>query len=82
MPKIYFKDPANKQLKKINKIERKKVVKKLQSLSSDPYAGKALQGEYKGLHSLRAWPYRIVYEIKKGKTIIYSVSHRQGTYKR
>ena len=82
MPKIFFKDPVHKQFKKINKVERKKIFKKIQSLASDPYAGKALQSEYKGLYSLRAWPYRIIYKIKKSKLVIYSVSHRQTSYKK
>ncbi len=82
MPAIIFKDSSYKQLKKLNKVEKNKVSKKLLALASDPYAGKALQGGYKGLYSLRAWPYRIIYEISKDSIVVFSIAHRQGSYKK
>jgi mRNA interferase RelE/StbE len=78
---IFYKPSAVKQLKKIPKVELKKIIKKLDILSTDPYVGKALKGEFKGLYSVKPWPYRIIYEITPKKIIIYSISHRQGSYK-
>lgn len=78
---LEYKPQAVKQLKKLPKTEVKKIIRKLESLISDPHAGKALKGELEGLQALRAWPYRIIYEVKKTSIIIYSVAHRQGAYK-
>lgn len=79
--KLEYKPRAVKQLKKLPKTEVKKIIKKLELLAKEPTAGKILKGELEGLRSLRAWPYRIIYEVKKTSLIIYSVAHRQGAYK-
>lgn len=78
---IVLKKEAVKSFSKLPAQERKKIVKKLDLLRDSPLIGKALQGEYKGLFSLRAWPYRIIYRIEKKNVVIYSVAHRQGVYK-
>lgn len=78
---LKYKPQAVKQIKKLPQIEKKKVIRKLELLSTDPHSGKALKGELDKLYAIRAWPYRIVYEIKANSIIIYSVAHRQGIYK-
>ncbi len=78
---LSYKPQVIKQLDKLPKSENKKIIRKLQLLSKDPMAGKSLKGEFEGLYSLRAWPYRIIYEIKRDEIIIYSVAHRQSAYK-
>lgn len=77
---LNYKPEAVKQLKKLSTSEKKKVSKKLELLSKNPYSGKALKGELEGLRSLRAWPYRIIYEVKNKSLIILSVAHRQSAY--
>ena len=79
--KLEYRPEAVRQLKKFPKTEVKKIIRKLESLASDPHAGKILKGELEGLRSLRAWPYRIIYAVKETSIIIYSVAHRQGVYK-
>lgn len=81
MPQVEYRPRVLKQLKKIPKIELRKIIRKLEILSEDSYSGKPLQGEYRGLFSLKAWPYRIIYEIKKNGILIFSIKHRQGSYK-
>ena len=78
---ISYKPAVFKQLRKIPKVELKKIFKKLEILKNDPYAGKPLKGELKGLYSVKPWPYRIIYEINPKKIVIYSIAHRQGSYK-
>lgn len=82
MDLILAKD-AQKQYRKIPKIEQIKIKKKLLSLLQEPYAGKKLDGELKERRSLRAWPYRIIYSINKEKSRIEvsDILHRQGVYK-
>lgn len=79
--RIYFENQAIKQLRKIPKSEVKKIDKKICLLADNPKIGKRLTGELAGIYSVRAWPYRILYEIEKDRIIICSVAHRQGVYK-
>lgn len=77
---LEYKPEAVKQLKKLPLSEKKKIIKKLELLSQNPYAGKLLKGELGGLRSLRAWPYRIVYETSGESLVIFSIAHRQSVY--
>lgn len=82
MQVILSKD-AQKQYQHLPKTEQAKVRKKLMLLEQSPIAGKKLTGELSGIRSLRAWSYRIIYEINEGeeKVEIHKISHRQGVYK-
>ena len=79
--RLVYKPQVLKQLKKLPLSEKKKVVRKLEALNDDSQAGKALKGELKGLYSVRAWPYRIIYSINKSIITIFSISHRQTGYR-
>ena len=81
MVKILYTSKAEKQLCRLPKTELKKIVSKIELLTSNPTAGKPLKGEFLGLLSLRAWPYRIIYKTANKSVIIYSVAHRQSAYK-
>ena len=78
---IILKKEAIKSFSKLSTPERNKVIKKFNLLKENPLAGKTLRGEYQGLFSLKAWPFRIIYRIEKKNVVIYSVAHRQGAYK-
>ena len=78
---LRYRDKVIKQLQKIPKVEQRKIIRKLEFLSTNPTSGKQLQGEYKGHFSLRSWPYRIIYRTEKGSVVVYSIAHRQGAYK-
>jgi len=75
---ILYEKQAINQLKKIPKIEVKKINSKIVKLAQNPKISKILHGELNGLYSLKAWPYRILYEITKSSIIICSITHRQG----
>lgn len=72
-----------KQYKSLPKADQAKIHKKLIALEQNPYEGKKLAGELEGIRSLRAWPYRILYEINEKRKIIavHKIAHRQGVYK-
>lgn len=74
---------AGKQLLKLSPSDGLKVTKKLRALEGNPFAGKPLTGKLKGFYTLRAWPYRVVYQIFKERKIalIDTIEHRQGVYK-
>jgi len=77
---LAYKPEAVKQIKKLPLSEKKKIIRKLELLAQTPHSGKVLKGELEGLRSLRAWPYRIIYEIESKEIIVFSVTHRQSAY--
>jgi mRNA-degrading endonuclease RelE of RelBE toxin-antitoxin system len=72
---------AESDFKHLPKTEKKKIFKKLKFLENKPFSGKCLAGKLKGLRSLRAWPYRILYEISQSAILVHRILHRQGAYK-
>ena len=74
---------AQKDYKNLPKNNQTKVRKKLLSLEQSPYAGKKLSGELEGVRTLRAWPYRIFYEVNEAqkRVEVHKIKHRQGAYK-
>lgn len=74
---------AEKEFHQLPKSEAKKVGRKLKLLGESPFMGKKLHGELASQYSLRAWPYRIVYEISDSKeqVTVVTIEHRQGVYK-
>lgn len=80
MKKVLLKKRAEKDLRKLEKNVRDRVIKKLVALGQNPYIGKTLQGEFNGHFSLRSWPYRIIYTIEEKTITVCSLKHRQGSY--
>ena len=78
---LVYRPQAIKQLQQLSPSEKKKVLRKLESLATDPLIGKPLRGELEGLRSLRAWPYRIIYENVQEKIRILSIAHRRDVYR-
>jgi mRNA interferase RelE/StbE len=71
-----------KEIYRIPLIYRQKIFASLSVLANNPHKGKKLGGKHKNHWSLRAWPYRIIYEIKEQVLIvlIVNIGHRQGVY--
>jgi len=80
---VVITDEAQKQYNHLPKPEQSKIKRKFSLLEANQNAGKKLSGRYSGLRSLRAWPYRIVYQVLADRKEIWVVSilHRQGAYK-
>lgn len=81
--KLYLTEQASKQFCKLKKNDQIKISRRIEIISTNPYTGKRLKGKLQGLFSLRAWPYRIIYQISKKTKAIYLVciEHRQGVYR-
>lgn len=77
---LTYKPKAVKQVRKLPQREKQKIVRKLNELVTNPYLGKPLLGEYQGCYSLRAWPYRVIYQIHSNEILVLSISHRQSAY--
>ena len=60
---------------------KRKVRAGLEEISSDPYCGKALREELKGLMTFRVSTFRIVYRIETNKIIeIITIGPRKSIY--
>ena len=82
MTTLILSKEAEKDFAKLPKKDRKKVIKKLKILQGKPSSGKTLSEKLKSLWSLRAWPYRIIYNFKKtSKIAVHRILHRQRAYK-
>ncbi len=74
---------AKKEINRIPNLYRQKIIASLSVLSVNPHSGKKLSGRQKNRWSLKAWPYRIIYEIRNRELIVLviKVAHRQNAYK-
>lgn len=74
---------VQKNLRKIDRRYKERVLIALVKLRSEPYLGKPLLGDLEGCFSLRIWPYRIIYRVYENKLIVYviEIAHRQEAYK-
>lgn len=61
---------ARKQIDKLHPATMSRVANALAALADDPFIGKALKWDLKGLHSYRVGDYRIIYHILKKVLVI------------
>jgi len=70
MYKVIVPQKVRKKIFKIFLPWQKRILLILKELERNPFIGKKLEGRYKGFYSIRIWPYRIIYTIKKKKLIV------------
>ncbi len=82
MYKVIFKNSAQKLFRKLDKFDQQRIVKKLKLLEQNPFLGKPLIGELVGAWTLRIGKYRVIYQIRHEKLIIFvlDVGHRKNVY--
>lgn len=74
-------------VKDLDRLERgqpamyRKVLAKIQSLASDPRAGKPLVGPLEGKWSVRVGDWRVIYETGQAVITVLTVNHRREVYK-
>jgi mRNA interferase RelE/StbE len=75
---------AEKQLRRIAKRDRSRLVQAIQGLADRPrpHGARKLQG-YEDVFRIRVGQYRVVYEILEGRVIVIvlKVGHRKDIYK-
>ena len=83
MWKIQYTQKAVKSLKKLNPNVLENLRVAIEELKSKPDLGKQLTGPLKGLRSLRAGDFRIIYkkEIQELVVLVIAVGHRKEVYK-
>lgn len=81
--RLFMTKQADKQFEGLQKKDQKRVQATFEVLRENPLAGKQLEGKYKGLRSLRVWPYRILYAVDHRiiTVTVVKVGHRKDVYK-
>jgi len=75
---------AKKQINNLPLKIKSKLADVLQNvLSKDPFVGKSLKAELKGLYSYRFGNYRVIYSILRHELIIQAIKvmHRREAYR-
>ncbi len=80
---LEVKTKAQKQLEFFPKKDQRRVLMAFEVLKENPTAGNQLEGKYKGLRSLRVWPYRILYAIDHSiiTVTVVKIGHRKDVYR-
>jgi len=69
-----------KEIKALDKEVQVRILQEVNLLKTNPYAGKLLRGELKGIYSLRIGDYRVLYQIKGNVILLLVVGHRKRVY--
>jgi mRNA interferase RelE/StbE len=82
MYEILFDTQAEKQLKKIDSQNQKRILEKIEKLKNSPNLGIPLTGNLAGLFKLRIGDYRTIYQIRNHELIILvlKIGHRRNVY--
>ena len=79
---IRFTPRFSRRIKALDKETQVRILREINVLKTNPYAGKPLRGELKGVHSLRIGNYRVLYQIKGNEIHLLVVGHRKRIYER
>lgn len=80
---LVFTKRAKKDIEALPSLIKDRISKALDWIAADPFTGKALKGELKGLYSYRMGSYRIIYQIHKEEilVIVLKIGHRREIYR-
>ena len=81
---IRIKESAARELRRITKPHRTRIVAAIDRLTETPHLGAALKGDLRGLRRLRVGDYRVVYEVRDEELVVLvvRVAHRRDAYRR
>ncbi|MEA3362213.1 MAG: type II toxin-antitoxin system RelE/ParE family toxin [Thermodesulfobacteriota bacterium] len=80
---LKIKKSAYKEIEKLDKPIRHRIIETIDKLADNPHIGKLLKGEHSGLRRIRSGSYRIVYEINENEVLVLvlRVAHRNKVYR-
>ncbi len=80
---IRIKESAAKELKRITKLDRERIIAAIDRLAETPHLGTSLKGDLKGLRRLRVGNYRVLYELRDDELVVLvvRVAHRRDAYR-
>ena len=81
---IRIKESAAKELRRVAKPDRARIVAAIDRLAETPHLGTSLKGDLRGLRRLRVGDYRVVYEVRDDELVVLvvRVAHRRDAYRR
>ena len=81
---IRIKGSAARDLGRIARADRVRLIEAVDRLSENPYVGSPLKGELRGLRRLRVGDYRVLYEVQHDALVVLGVrvAHRREAYRR
>lgn len=80
---VCFVRSAQKEFDSLEHVYQDRVRRAIEDIAADPLQGKALKGKLAGCYSTRAWPFRIVYQIRKKeiRIIVLAIRNRKDAYR-
>ncbi len=84
MMKLIYAETALNEIRRMHPAIRLEVRRVLETLQDNAHAGKPLQNELMGYHSLAYKRYRIIYKITAAsrEIHIYTIGHRSDVYEK
>ncbi|MFH0762506.1 MAG: type II toxin-antitoxin system RelE/ParE family toxin [Candidatus Omnitrophota bacterium] len=79
--KIIISPRAEKELKKLSKINQIALVKKIRSLAQPPIVNEEKLSGYKNVFRVRVGDFRIIYKKSSLEIFIILIGHRKEIYK-
>ena len=76
---IRIKESAAKELRRVAKPDRARIVAAIDRLAETPHLGTSLKGDLRGLRRIRVGYYRILYEVRDKELVVLvvRVAHRR-----
>ena len=81
---IRIKESAARELQRIERSDRERLISAIDRLAENPFAGSALKGELRGLRRIRVGDYRLIYEVREQDLVVLVLraAHRREAYRR
>ena len=81
---IRIKESAARELQRIERSDRERLIAAIDRLAENPFAGSALKGELRGLRRIRVGDYRLIYELREQDLVVLVLraDHRREAYRR
>ena len=81
---IRIKESAARELQRIERSDRERLIAAIDRLAENPFAGSALKGELRGLRRVRVGDYRLIYEVREQDLVVLVLraAHRREAYRR
>ena len=80
---LKIKKTAAKELQRLAKPVRERLISAIDQLAENPHVGKLLKGDFSGLRRIRVGDYRIIYEINETEIVVLvlRVAQRKEAYR-
>ena len=81
---IRIKESAARELQRIERSDRERLIAAIDWLAENPFAGSTLKGELRGLRRIRVGDYRLIYEVGEQDLVVLVLraAHRREAYRR